>query len=87
MTCGSRLLSTADTFLSRKHKEYDGMDRKTVFLSTPAEVKAVVEISQSVRARLGCFSYNRFDFREVVAYLPLRDLDVVIGLKVQPDFR
>jgi hypothetical protein len=43
--------------------------------------------AQSVRARLGCFSCNRFDFREVIAYLPLRDLDVVIGLKVQPDFR
>ena len=33
------------------------------------------------------FRTDRRDSREVIAYLPLRDLDVVVGLKVQPEFR
>jgi len=34
----------------------------------------------------GCLRPDRPDSREVLAYLPLRNLDVVVGLKIQPKF-
>jgi hypothetical protein len=37
-------------------------------------------------AALNCFRRNRFDFREIFADLPLCDLNVVVGLQVQPKF-